>query len=116
MTKDELRRLALAKGAQVKIGDQVINSTRTKVDVGARPPPVKVAPPPPPPPAPKVDVTAAAVMSQTTTLARLFEDLREEVRATKAAGPITEWEFNVVRDRSGLIQKITAKAQGPAVH
>jgi hypothetical protein len=123
-SEDELRKYALSKGATATVGEAEFNSSRQRASIRPRPVP-KVAPPAPSAPEPVketvvVDSGAAAeaMRSQTETMTRLFDELRGEIRRAASVGSAapTEWEFTVERDKSGLIQKISAKARRPTTH
>jgi hypothetical protein len=123
--EDELRKFALAKGATASVGESEFNSSRQRANIRPRPTPKAAPSPPPVPPAPVketvvVDSGAAAEATrfQTEIMTRLFDELREEIRAAATSGisAPSEWDFTIERDRNGLISKITARATRAKVH
>ena len=113
---DVLARMALAKGASIKIDGKQINAAGDRVAVEARP---KVVPiterAPAPAPAP-IDTTGLvqAAQSQRESADRLVQIvamLLQEVRARPADRQPAKhgWDFEMVRDAQGRLASIKAR-------
>jgi len=118
----DLARVALAKGATIKLDGRQINAAAERVDVPrphlvAKPPAPEPAPAPAPaPPSPTIDTSGleqAALATQRSTeqlvqvIAMLVQDMRSS--QTSTARP-RAWDFEMVRDEAGRLQRIRATA------
>lgn len=117
MKPEQLRRLALATGAELEIGGQVFNAARERVLARRPADPPKVVPDPPKPPAPpapdfltRADVTEM-LEARDAAWQMLFAELGASVAALRARKS-PEYAFDFTYDERGMIVRGKATPKG----
>jgi hypothetical protein len=114
----DLARVALAKGATIKLDGRQINAAAERVDMPrphlvAKPSAPEPVPAPAPPP-PAIDTSgleqaALATQRSTEQLVQVIAMLVQEVRAGQQHPPRHGWNFEVQRDAAGRLTNIKAR-------
>jgi hypothetical protein len=132
LSKDAVKRLALAHGAKLEIDGSRVNAARLQVVTKAPPKPEPAAyMPPEPKPEPvrtieptpdpavrealaSIDNYAASQFLLNDSTAKLLETVQKSLQAATEREPEkrpTQWVFKVKRDAQGLLETITATAK-----